>query len=50
MYANLLGGESSVNPLRDEASLIRSWNQKKKTCFVGLFSLTGLWPVLPLGQ
>ena len=50
-------GEKSVNPLRDEASLKRSGNQKKKTHFVGLFFLTGLWPVLtglrpvlPLGQ
>ena len=30
-------GEKSVNPLRDEASLKRSGNQKKKTHFVGLF-------------
>ena len=45
-------GEKSVNPLRDEASLKRSGNQKKKTHFVGLlnFFLTGLRPVLPLGQ
>ena len=43
-------GEKSVNPLRDEASLKRSGNQKKKTHFVGLFFLTGLQPVLPLGQ
>ena len=30
--------------------LERSGNQKKKTRFAGLFFLTGLWPVLPLGQ
>ena len=29
---------------------VRSGNQKKKTCFAGLFFLTGLRPVLPLGQ
>ena len=43
-------GEKSVNPLRDEASPLRSGNQKKKTRFAGLFFLTGLRPVLPLGQ
>ena len=53
----MTNGERSVNPLRDEASLKRSGNQKKKTHFVGLFFLTGLRPVLtglrpvlPLGQ
>jgi len=30
--------------------LVRSGNQKKKTRFTGLFFLTGLQPVLPLGQ
>ena len=30
--------------------LERSGNQKKKTRFAGLFFLTGLRPVLPLGQ
>ena len=30
--------------------LVRSGNQKKKTRFAGLFFLTGLRPVLPLGQ
>ena len=29
MYTDLLGGESSVNPFRDEASPKRSGNQKK---------------------
>ena len=29
MYTDLLGGESSVNPFRDEASPKRSRNQKK---------------------
>ena len=43
-------GEKSVNPLRDEASPLLSGNQKKKTRFAGLFFLTGLRPVLPLGQ
>ena len=43
-------GEKSVNPLRDEASLKRSGNQKKKTRFAGLVFLTGLRPVLLLGQ
>ena len=43
----MTGGEKSVNPLRDEASLKRRGNQKKKTCFAGLFFLTGLRPVLP---
>ena len=44
-------GEKSVNPLRDEASPhLRSGNQKKKTRFAGLFFLTGLRPVLLLGQ
>ena len=54
---DMTNGEKSVNPLRDEASLKRSGNQKKKTHFVGLFFLTGLRPVLtglrpvlPLGQ
>ena len=42
----MTNGEKSVNPLRDEASLKRSGNQKKKTHFVGLFFLTGLRPVL----
>ena len=41
-------GERWVNPLRDEASLKRSGNQKKKTRFAGLFFLTGLRPVLRL--
>ena len=36
-------GEKSVNPLRDEASPLLSG-------FAGLFFLTGLRPVLPLGQ
>ena len=43
-------GEKSVNPLRDEASPLLRGNQKKKTRFAGLFFLTGLRPVLPLGQ
>ena len=47
--ATLPVGERWVNPLRDEASLKRSGNQKKKTRFAGLFFLTGLRPVLPLG-
>ena len=47
---NELGGESWVNPLPDEASRTKRENQKKKTRFAGLFFLTGLRPVLPLGQ
>ena len=46
----MTNGQKSVNPLRDEASLKRSGNQKKKTRFAGLFFLTGLRPVLLLGQ
>ena len=46
----MTNGQKSVNPLRDEASPLRSGNQKKKTRFAGLFFLTGLRPVLPLGQ
>ena len=42
-------GERFLNPLRMKHHL-RSGNQKKKTRFAGLFFLTGLWPVLPLGQ
>ena len=42
-------GERSLNPLRMKHHL-RSGNQKKKTHFVGLFFLTGLRPVLPLGS
>ena len=41
--------ESSVNPPY-EASPIQSGNQKKKTRFVVFFFLTGLWPVLSVGQ
>ena len=41
--------QSRVNPLPDGTSR-RSGNQKKKTRFAGLFFLTGLRPVLPLGQ
>ena len=33
-----------------EAQARQLMNQKKKTCFAGLFFLTGLRPVLPLGQ
>ena len=40
-------GERFLNPLRMKHHL-RSGNQKKKTHFVGLFFLTGLWPVLRL--
>ena len=43
-------GERWVNPLPDEASRTKRENQKKKTRFAGLFFLTGLRPVLPLGQ
>ena len=47
---DMTNGEKSVNPLRDEASPhLLSGNQKKKTRFAGLFFLTGLRPVLPLG-
>ena len=41
--------QSRVNPLPDGTSR-RSGNQKKKTRFAGLFFLTGLRPVLLLGQ
>ena len=39
MTIDMTVGEKSVNPLRDEASLKRSGNQKKNTHFVGLFFL-----------
>ena len=42
-------GERFLNPLRMKHHL-RSGNQKKKTRFAGHFFLTGLRPVLPLGQ
>ena len=42
-------GERWVNPLPDEASRAK-WEPEKKTRFAGLFFLTGLRPVLPLGQ
>ena len=35
----MTNGEKSVNPLRDEASLKQSGNQKKKTHFVVFFFL-----------
>ena len=43
-----LYAERWVNPLPDEAS--RTKYQKRKTRYAGLFFLTGLRPVLPLGQ
>ena len=42
-------GERWVNPLPDEASRAK-WEPEKKDRFAGLFFLTGLRPVLPLGQ
>ena len=48
MNGDMMNGESwpGVNPLRDDASSLLSGNQKKKTHFVGLLFLTGLWTVL----
>jgi len=46
----MTNGEKPVNPLREEASPLLSGNQKKKTPFAGLFFLTGLRLVPPLGQ
>ena len=49
MVNRLQVGERWVNPLPDEASRAK-WEPEKKTRFAGLFFLTGLRPVLPLGQ
>jgi hypothetical protein len=42
MIGNMSNGKSWVNPLHNEASSLFSGNQKKKTCFTGLFSN---WPL-----
>ena len=42
-------GERWVNPLPDEAPRAK-WEPEKNTRFAGLFFLTSLRPVLPLGQ
>ena len=42
-------GKAGLTPFLME-HLVPSGNQKKKTRFAGLFFLTGLRPVLPLGQ